>query len=80
MIISSTFAEFIKWWINEKATNGYQTIALGSEPGIGAISFWLMTHILQGEKVPEMIQHPYELPLVALTNATVDSSRTSSRE
>jgi ribose transport system substrate-binding protein len=72
VIISSTFAEFIKWWINEKATNGYQTIALGSEPGIGAISFWLMTHILQGEKVPEMIQHPYELPLVALTNATVD--------
>jgi len=71
-IVGSNRAEFISWWIDEKAKSGYDTISLGSEPSIGAISFWLMIHILQGDKVPEMIQTTYELPLVALTNATVD--------
>ena len=72
VIVGSNRAEFISWWIDEKAKSGYDTISLGSEPSIGAISFWLMVHILQGDKVPEMIQTTYELPLVALTNATVD--------
>lgn len=72
VIVGSNRAEFVSWWIDEKAKNGYDTISLGSEPSIGAISFWLMIHILQGDKVPEMIQSTYELPLVALTNATVD--------
>ena len=72
VIVGSNRAEFIRWWIDEKAKDGYQTISLGSEPSIGAISFWLMIHILQGDKVPEMIQHPYELPLVAVTSDTVD--------
>ena len=72
VIVGSNRAEFISWWIDEKAKSGYDTISLGSEPSIGAISFWLMIHILQGEAVPEMIKTTYELPLVALTNATVD--------
>ena len=62
----------MRWWIDEKAKSGYQTISLGSEPSIGAISFWLMIHILQGDKVPEMMTSAYELPLVAVTNDTVD--------
>ena len=72
LIVGSNRAEFVRWWIDEKAKNGYETISLGSEPSIGAISFWLMIHILQGDKVPEMIQSAYELPLVAVTNKTVD--------
>jgi len=72
LIVGSNRAEFILWWIDEKAKSDYDTISLGSEPSIGAITFWLAIHILQGDKVPEMIKHPLELPLVAVTNDNVD--------
>jgi ribose transport system substrate-binding protein len=72
IVVGNNRAEFIRWWIDEKAKNGYQTISLGSEPSIGAIAFWLSVHILRGDKVPEMQQHPYLLPLVAVTNDTVE--------
>lgn len=73
VIVGSNRAEFIKWWIDEKAKNGYDTISLCSEPSIGAIAFWIGVHILKGEAVPEMIKTPYQLPLVPVTNANVDS-------
>ncbi len=72
VVIGTNRAEFIRWWIDEKAKNGYETISLGSEPSIGAVAFWLSIHILQGDKVPEMKTTPYLLPLVAVTNVTVD--------
>ena len=72
LVIGNNRAEFILWWIDEKAKNGYQTISLGSEPSIGVVAFWLSIHILQGDKVPEMKAQPYLLPLVAVTNDTVD--------
>jgi ribose transport system substrate-binding protein len=72
VIVGSNRAEFISWWIDEKAKSGYETISLGSEPSIGAVAFWITVHILQGDKVPEMITHPYELPLVPVTNTSVD--------
>jgi len=72
VIIGSNRAEFIRWWVEEKAKTGYETISLGSEPSIGAVAFWVSIHILNGEKVPEMIKKPYELPLVPVTNANVD--------
>jgi ribose transport system substrate-binding protein len=72
LVVGNNRAEFILWWIEEKAKNGYQTISLGSEPSIGVIAFWLSIHILRGDKVPEMKEHPYLLPLVAVDNDTVD--------
>ena len=72
VVIGSNRAEFVKWWIEEKAKSGYETISLSTEPSIGAIAFWLTVHILQGDKVPEMVAQPYQLPMVAVTNATVD--------
>jgi len=72
VIVGSNRAEFISWWIDEKAKDGYETISLGSEPSIGAVAFWVAIHILEGDKVPEMIKHPYELPLVPVTNENVD--------
>lgn len=72
VIIGSNRAEFIRWWIDEKAKNGYETISLGSEPSIGAVAFWIAVHILKGDKVPEMIKKPFELPLVPVTNENVD--------
>ncbi len=75
LVIGNNRAEFILWWIEEKAKNGYETISLGSEPSIGAIAFWLTIHILQGDEVPEMRARPYLLPVVAVTNDTVDEFR-----
>lgn len=72
VIVGSNRAEFIRWWIDEKAKNGYETISLGSEPSIGAVAFWVTVHILKGDKVPEMIKKPFELPLVPVTNENVD--------
>jgi ribose transport system substrate-binding protein len=72
VIVGSNRAEFIRWWIDEKAKNGYETISLGSEPSIGAVAFWVAVHILKGDKVPEMIKKPFELPLVPVTNENVD--------
>ena len=72
LVIGNNRAEFIRWWAEEKAKNGYDTISLGSEPSIGQIAFWLAIDILQGKKVPEMKAQPYLLPLVAVTNETID--------
>jgi ribose transport system substrate-binding protein len=72
VIIGSNRAEFISWWIEEKAKNGYETISLGSEPSIGAVAFWFTVHLLQGEKVPDFRAKPFQLPLVPVTNANVD--------
>ncbi len=72
LVVGNNRAEFIRWWIEEKAKNGYQTISLGTEPSIGVVAFWLSIHILRGDKVPEMKAHPYLLPLVAVDNDTVD--------
>jgi ribose transport system substrate-binding protein len=72
LVIGNNRAEFIRWWIDEKAKNGYETISLGSEPSIGVVAFWLSIHILRGDKAPEMKAHPYLLPLVAVTNDNVD--------
>jgi len=73
LVVGNNRAEFIRWWVQEKAKNGYQTISLGSEPSVGDIAFWLSLDILQGDKVPEMKAQPYLLPLVAVTNETVDN-------
>ncbi len=72
VIIGSNRAEFINWWVDAKAKDGYETISLASEPSIGAVAFWLAVHILEGDKVPEMQKKPYQFPLVPVTNATVD--------
>ena len=51
-------AEFIKWWADEYAKNGYETISLGSEPSIGAQAFWAAYHILKGKTVPNYMALP----------------------
>jgi ribose transport system substrate-binding protein len=63
VVIGGNRAEFVKWWIEENARSGYETISLGSEPSIGAIAFWSALHILKGDSIPKEVK----LPLVPLT-------------
>lgn len=72
VIIGSNRAEFINWWGEEKAKNGYETISLASEPSVGAVAFWYTVHLLHDAKVPDFTKKPFQLPLVPVTNANVD--------
>jgi len=59
IITGGNRAEFIKWWIDEYAKNGYETSSAGSEPSIGAIAFWTAYHLLKGKSVPNYIGLPF---------------------
>jgi ribose transport system substrate-binding protein len=48
--------DFVKWWAEENARSGYQTISMNTTPGIGGAAFWLALSLVQGETAPkEMI-------------------------
>lgn len=57
--------DFVKWWAEENAKNGYQTISMNTTPGIGGAAFWLGVSLLQGAQAPKMMIMPV---------ATVDAS------
>lgn len=48
--------DFVKWWAEENARNGYQTVSMNTTPGIGGAAMWLAVSMLQGAEAPrEMI-------------------------
>lgn len=48
--------DFIKWWAEENARSGYETISMNTTPGIGGAALWLAVSMLQGAEPPrEMI-------------------------
>ena len=42
--------DFIKWWAEENAKNGYETLSMNTTPGIGGAAVWLGVSMLQGAK------------------------------
>ena len=57
--------DFVKWWAEENAKNGYQTVSMNTTPGIGGAAFWLGLSLLKGAKAPKLMIMPV---------ATVDAS------
>jgi ribose transport system substrate-binding protein len=51
-------SNFIRWWIDEHLTNGYDTVSMSSAPGVGAAAFWLAHEIVKGAKVPKDLTMP----------------------
>ncbi len=48
--------DFIKWWAEQNAATGYQTVSMNTTPGIGGAVLWLAVAMLQGAEPPrEMI-------------------------
>jgi ribose transport system substrate-binding protein len=48
--------DFVKWWAEENARTGYQTVSMNTTPGIGGAVLWLAATMLQGAEPPrEMI-------------------------
>ena len=53
VIIGDNSAEFLQWWIDEKAANGYETVSLGSTPSISTAALWVSLFLLNGSEVPK---------------------------
>ena len=48
--------DFVKWWAEENARSGYQTVSMNTTPGIGGAVLWLAAAMLNGATAPrEMI-------------------------
>lgn len=50
--------DFVKWWAEENAKNGYQTISMNTTPGIGGAALWLGVSLLQGAEAPKKMIMP----------------------
>jgi ribose transport system substrate-binding protein len=57
--------DFVKWWAEEAAKNGYKTVSMNTTPGIGGAVLWLAAAMEQGA-TPEK--------LMIMPVATVDES------
>ena len=53
VIIGDNSAEFLQWWIDQKAATGYETISLGSTPSISTAALWVSLFLLNGSEVPK---------------------------
>ncbi|WP_127145426.1 ABC transporter substrate-binding protein [Pelagibacterium montanilacus] len=50
--------DFIRWWAEANAENGYETISMNTTPGIGGAAFWLGLSLLQGAEAPQQMLMP----------------------
>jgi ribose transport system substrate-binding protein len=57
--------DFVKWWAEENAKSGYQTVSMNTTPGIGGAVLWLAAAMLNGAEAPKQMIMPV---------ATVDAS------
>lgn len=57
--------DFVKWWAEENAKSGYNTVSMNTTPGIGGAVVWLAAAMLGGAEAPKLMIMPV---------ATVDSS------
>jgi ribose transport system substrate-binding protein len=57
--------DFVKWWAEENAKNGYNTVSMNTTPGISGAVLWLAAAMLGGAEAPKLMIMPV---------ATVDAS------
>lgn len=49
---------FIQWWAQQSAKNGYTTISMNTTPGIGGAAFWLAYDLVKGANPPKLMIMP----------------------
>ncbi|MGI5919427.1 MAG: ABC transporter substrate-binding protein [Christensenellales bacterium] len=59
VIIGDNSAEFIQWWLQKKASEGYETASQGSTPSISSAALWVSLYILNGCEVPTKMMCQY---------------------
>jgi ribose transport system substrate-binding protein len=50
--------DFIKWWAEQNAENGYNTISMNTTPGIGGAALWLGVALAEGAEAPKKMIMP----------------------
>ena len=50
--------DFVKWWAEQNAKTGYQTVSMNTTPGIGGAVLWLAAAMLQGAEAPKQMIMP----------------------
>ncbi|MGN6550072.1 MAG: ABC transporter substrate-binding protein [Pararhizobium sp.] len=50
--------DFIKWWADQKAKNGYETISMNTTPGIGGAAFYLALELVKGAEANKKLIMP----------------------
>lgn len=58
-IIMGNRQDELKWWSEQKAKSGYETMSASIAPGIGTLAFWVAQQILDGKEVPKDLSVPF---------------------
>ena len=69
IIIMGNRYEELKWWQEQRDTNGYQTISASATPSISSVAFWVAQQLLAGqEDVPKYLG----MPILVIDDETLD--------
>lgn len=58
-IIMGNRQDELKWWSEQKAENGYETISASIAPGVSTLAFWVAQQVLDGQDVPKDLVVPF---------------------
>lgn len=59
LIILGNRQDELKWWADEHAANGYETMSINIAPGVATLAFWVTQQILEGVDVPKDLSVPF---------------------
>lgn len=59
IIVMGNRQDELKWWAEQKAANGYETISSSIAPGVSTLAFWVAQQILDGAEVPQDLVVPF---------------------
>ncbi len=59
IIVMGNRQDELKWWSEQNAANGYDTISASIAPGVSTLAFWVAQQILDGQDVPQDLVVPF---------------------
>jgi ribose transport system substrate-binding protein len=59
LIIMGNREDELRWWKEQKDTNGYETMSVSIAPGVSTLAFWVAQMILDGKEVPKDLTVPF---------------------
>lgn len=58
LIVMGNRSEELSWWAQEHKKNGYTTLSINPNPGMGAAGMWISYELAKGKKVPQWMVMP----------------------
>lgn len=59
LIVLGNRQDEMKWWSEQNAANGYETMSLSIAPGVASLAFWVAQQVLAGADVPKDLTVPF---------------------